>query len=684
MERQFRSRTEWAQRLDAQVGEQARALERRGHEYDVLAAQQQKLAGRHEELGRRHEELQSEYATVVNSLSWRMTRPLRFVRRVVTRKRLRQAVNPLQWARMSRVFAFYWRTQGFRGALDALQHPPREEPQAVAYSDTQLLPPQEVAAPVRLLRTEQPLVSIIIPVYNQLAYTAACLESISSIRTGVDYEVIVVDDASSDGTQDWLRDCQGIRVFRNRGNQGFIGTCNRGAREAKGQYLVFLNNDTRVTDGWLDALLGTFEARPDAGIVGARLIFGDGSLQEAGGIVFRDASGWNFGRGDDPDRPIYGFVSEADYVSGACLAIARDRFASLGGFDAHYAPAYYEDTDLCFKVRHAGLAVVYQPAATVIHFEGATSGTDESSGAKRYQAVNREKFRLRWAEVLESHPESPEDCSDEMARKYRFRRFHSRALVIDAVTPMPDHDSGSVRMFAMLRLLGELGYRTSFMPQNLAWAGRHSVDLQQAGIEVLTSPWIRNPDDWLAESGAQLDLIIVSRHYVLRPMLKTLRQHCPNARVVFDTVDLHFLRQQREAEMTGSPAALRAVEKTRSEELSLVEDADATLVVSEYERKLLAELQPSAHISVVSNIHTLKSTGLPFDQREGLVFVGGFQHPPNLDAAEWLIDEILPELRRTLPEVTCISSAARCPRVLRAARRLACASTASCPIWSLT
>ncbi|MBS3747754.1 MAG: glycosyltransferase [Wenzhouxiangellaceae bacterium] len=725
MERQFRGRTEWARRLDTQVGEQARALERQDREYHALSAQHRDLAETHEELNRahaslagehaeltrqhddltrqhedltrqhqdltrqhedltrqhqdlmrqheeltrRHEQLQSEYTAVVNSRSWKLTRPFRFVRRVVTPKRLRQLVNPAQWIRMSRVFAFYWRSRGFRGALDALQHPPREEPRTAAFSEQQLSLPQEVAAPVRLARPDDPVVSVVIPVYNQLAYTAACLHSIASVTAEVRHEVIVVDDASSDDTQQWLQRCEGVTVLANRKNKGFIGTCNRGAEKARGRYLVFLNNDTRVTDGWLDALVETFEQRPEAGVVGARLVFADGTLQEAGGIVFRDGSGWNFGRGDDPDRPDYGFVSEADYVSGACLAISRDRFAALGGFDAHYAPAYYEDTDLCFKVRQSGLAVLYQPAATVIHFEGATSGTDESSGAKRYQAVNRDKFRKRWAKLLESHPENPGDYSDALARRFRFRRFRRRALVIDAVTPMPDHDSGSMRMFAMLRLLGGLGYRTSFMPQNLAWSGRHSSDLQQAGIEVLTSPWVRNPEDWLADFGAQLDLIVVSRHYVLAPLLDLLRRHCPQAKLIFDTVDLHFLREQREAELAGTPAAVRAVEKTRSEELALIDEADATLVVSEYERTLLAELAPAAHVSVVSNIHALQAAGQPFDQREDLVFVGGFQHPPNLDAAEWLIEEILPEVRRELPDIRLHIIGSKMPEAL--ARRTA-------------
>ena len=707
MERQFRSRSEWAERLDAQAAEQAEALIRQDRQYHELSdrygelldryqaldrnhaqlreqqaalvedhdrlleqheqlqiqhehlcrvheelCQQHALLGRqHDDLGRRHEQLQAEYDAVVNSTSWKLTRPLRFARRVVTRRRLRKLVNPLQWIRMTRVFLFRWRYRGLRGALDALQHSQAEEPRRESFTEAQLLRPERVIDPVELPSSEDPEVSIVIPVYNQLAYTAACLESIASIATDVGYEVLVVDDASSDETQAWLGRCRGVRVLRNRRNKGFIGTCNRGARQARGRYLVFLNNDTRVTAGWLDALVDTFRAHPEAGIVGARLVFADGTLQEAGGIVFRDASGWNFGRGDDPDRPEYRFLSEADYVSGACLAIERERFAEFGGFDKHYAPAYYEDTDLCFKTRRAGLKVLYQPASTVIHFEGATSGTDETTGAKRYQVVNREKFMQRWADTLASHPENPGEFAPSAASEFRFRRFPRRALVIDAVTPMPDHDSGSVRMFAMLRLLGELGYRTSFMPQNLAWTGRHSEDLQQAGVEVLTAPWVANPGEWLAAHGSELDLVIVSRHYVLAPLMKMLRAHCPRASVVFDTVDLHFLREQREAELAGTEAAARIAEKTRAEELALIGQADATLVVSEFERELLGGLVPEAPVIVVSNIHSLHPPGRPFEQREGLVFVGGFQHPPNLDAAEWLIDEILPLIRRELPEV---------------------------------
>src|SRR6056297_1315221 len=730
MERQFRSRSEWARRLDSQVAEQGEALVRQDRQYhelsdrygelldrhdaldrnhaqlreqqaelvrqhDQLVALHRDLDARHEQLtqqhahlcqiheelgqrhaeldrqhdalGRQHQQLQAEYDAVVGSTSWKLTRPLRFVRRVVTRRRLRKLVNPLQWIRMTRVFLFYWRYRGFRGALDALQHPQVEEAQAEVFTDEQLLRPDSVVDPVALSTADDPEVSIIIPVYNQLAYTAACLASIAAIPTRAGYEVLVVDDASSDDTPGWLAQCRGIGVLRNRRNKGFIGTCNRGAKQARGRYLVFLNNDTRVTEGWLDALVDTFRAHPDAGIVGARLVFADGTLQEAGGIVFSDATGWNFGRGDEPDRPIYRFVSEADYVSGACLAIERRRFEELGAFDRHYAPAYYEDTDLCFKARRAGLKVLYQPASTVIHFEGATSGTDETSGAKRYQVVNRERFLEKWASVLADHPPPASDPSrSDPVRHLRYRRFDKRALVIDATTPQPDHDSGSVRIRAVMDLLLVRGYQVTFIAENRQYVPGYTDQLTTAGIEVLHAPAVPELEPWLVEHGRDLDLIFASRHYVLAPLLAQLRHHAEQALLVFDTVDLHYLREQREAELLSDQHLTQQAVATRRQELRLVAQADISLVVSPVEQALLQQEAPGTDIRVLSNIHRDHGPGPAWSERAGLLFVGGFQHMPNVDAVQWLASEIFPRIRAARPDIELHLIGSRMPESILA------------------
>jgi GT2 family glycosyltransferase len=262
-----------------------------------------------------------------------------------------------------------------------------------------------------------PSVSIIIPAYNAPRHLDACLTALA--QTLPDHfrgEILVVDDRSRNGTsriakRAMRRDAR-IRVLRNERNMGFLDTANRGARAATSEFLLFLNQDTIPLPGWLPPLLRTFRDFPHAGAVGGKLLFPDGRLQEAGGIVFRDGSAANVGRNDpNPDGPLYRFVREIDYCSGALLMTPRALFLEIGGFDERYGPGYYEDTDYCFSVRRHGKFVYYQPASQVIHIEGSAHGTDVTAGAKRYQVINSATFASTWAEALSQQPERPEDLS---------------------------------------------------------------------------------------------------------------------------------------------------------------------------------------------------------------------------------------------------------------------------------
>jgi GT2 family glycosyltransferase/glycosyltransferase involved in cell wall biosynthesis len=507
--------------------------------------------------------------------------------------------------------------------------------------------------PFTLATSATPVASLVIPVYDQFAHTLACLRALAEYPPATAFEVIVVDDGSRDETADALPQIQGLRYHRRAQNGGFIAACNDGAALARGDYLIFLNNDTIPQPGWLEALLGTFDAEPRTGLVGAQLLYPDGRLQEAGGVVFADGSGWNYGRFESPDDPRFAYLRDCDYASGAAIAIPRALFASLGGFDTRYAPAYYEDTDLAFAVRAAGHRVVYQPAARVVHVEGATAGTDTGSGMKAHQVRNRVTFAAHRAEALATQP--PPDSLPSPALLHRRQR---QILIVDAQTPRPDHDSGSLRLVQLMRLLREEGAHVVFLP-----ADRHRVEpwtgqLQRLGVEVWYRPYAAGIPAWLRTHGPRFDAAMISRHYVADELLPLLRTYAPQARRIFDTVDLHYLRERRGAEVAGDAALARAAERTRARELAVIAQADTTLVVSEVECALLREDAPNAQVEILSNLHRIAGPGRSFAERQDIVFVGGFRHPPNVDAVRWFVADVWPRVRASLPDVRfhCIGS----------------------------
>jgi len=357
-----------------------------------------------------------------------------------------------------------------------------------------------------------------------------------------------------------------------------------------------------VQPGWLDALIGTFRMHLQVGVVGNRLLFPDGRQQEAGAIVFRDGSSWNYGHLDDPYTPRYTYVREPDYVSGVSLAIRRDLFEQLGDFDEHFAPAYYEDVNLAFRVRAAGYRVLYAPLSRVVHFEGMSAGTDEIAvmGMKRYQAINRKKFVARWRGELAAHGVR----GDELERQ-KERRIRRRAFVSDIYMLTPDRESGSLRMQNLFAVLQELGFKITFAASNLEAPQPYVSDLQQRGVEVLYRPYVSSIDKHLQAQGADYDLVILSRANTAARLMAGVRRHCRHARIVFDTVDLHFLRERRLAELTGDKAIRAAGERRRREELGLIAQADTTLVVSPVERDLLAREAPAADVRVLSNVHRI-------------------------------------------------------------------------------
>src|SRR5437773_2547264 len=498
--------------------------------------------------------------------------------------------------------------------------------------------------PIQFTIPDKIEISIIIPVFNQLPFTQACLGSIQKHQGKERFEVIVVDDSSTDATAEVIPKLPGIVYLRNERNLGFVASCNRGAAKARGDYLVFLNNDTVVTAGWLSALRETFQFEPHAGLVGSKLIYPDGRLQEAGGIIWRDGSGWNRGKFDDPRKPEYNFLREVDYCSAACLMLPKSLFQRIGGFDSRYVPAYYEDTDLAFKVRAAGFKVLYQPLSEVFHFEGATGGTDISTGTKKHQEINRKAFAAKWKEALATKP-----ANGDVAALEQLPQGYKRILVIDNSLPMPDRDSGSLRMFQILTILSHLGHRVSFIPDNLAHIPPYGDDLRKRGIEVVLRPHIKDVSNYIENHGRKYDVIILSRCGTAKKHIAAVRLHAPQSHVIFDTVDLHFLRAAREAELTQKVESRTQARETQQQEYAIINESNETWVVSVAERELLLQDLPGKQIEVVSNIVDIQTPTTACADRPDFLFSGSFLHSPNVDAVLYFAKEIYPLIAQQLP-----------------------------------
>jgi GT2 family glycosyltransferase/glycosyltransferase involved in cell wall biosynthesis len=503
--------------------------------------------------------------------------------------------------------------------------------------------------PIELVTSEQPTVSIVIPLYAHAELSRAALDSIRDNTQDIGYEVILVDDAADAGTKALLGKVRGATVITNDHNVGYIRSVQHGVESARGRWLVLCNNDIEVQPGWLSALLACGESSSDVAIVAPKYVSSDGTLSEAGAVIWRDGTGLNYGRGDSPTSCRYEYRREIDYGSAAALLVRRDFWLEVGGFDERFLPMYYEDTDLCFEARARDLRVMYEPRALVVHHEGATAGTDESSGHKRHQQSNRPKFVQKWHERLqiEHLPNGTDGWLGATARAAH------RVLVVDYRTPMWDRESGALRMKGILESLLALGCHVTFLPDNLLPMQPYTRELQRLGVEVLYG--IEIPGD-LERIVPGMSMVLLSRPQVAAHWLDLVRECAPGALVVYDTVDLHWVREARRATVALGPGErelvmTRKARAMRELELGLIRACDATIVVTDNERDQVLADVPDATVHVVANVNRTREHVPGPEARTGVVFVGGFEHPPNLDAAVALVRDVMPLVWRELPDV---------------------------------
>lgn len=496
---------------------------------------------------------------------------------------------------------------------------------------------------------ENPVVSIVIPVYNQFEYTYHCVESILKNSGDITYEILIGNDCSTDLTTQIDSILPGVKCVTNEKNLRFVLNCKNAAKYAKGKFLLFLNNDTQVQKNWLEPLVTLIESADDIGMVGSKLIYPDGLLQEAGGIVWRDGSAWNYGNRQNPSLPEFNYVKEVDYISGASIMLPRALWEEIGGFDETFVPAYCDDSDLAFTVRKKGYRVLYQPKSVVVHFEGVSNGTDTASGQKQYQIVNSQKFYQKWKEVLASHPENGQNVFQARDRSYGRKTL----LMVDHYVPQYDKDAGSRTVYQYLKLFVDLGFNVKFIGDNFFQHEPYTSVLQQMGIEVLYGPdYAAHWGDWLRDNGEHIDYVFLNRPHIAPKYIDAVRKYT-HAKVIYYGHDLGFLREMREYEVTGDISFKESSMEWQPKELALMRSADMAYYPSYVEVDAIHAIDPEIRVKAIPAylFDNVQWEGYDFAARKNIMFIGGFSHRPNVDAVKWLAKEILPELVKRLPEV---------------------------------
>jgi len=484
-----------------------------------------------------------------------------------------------------------------------------------------------------------PKISIIIPTFDQVNFLKQCLTSIESKSTYKNYEIIIVTnnlDENSEMRRFLKTSKNRVLIFDKEYSFGAIN--NFASKESKGEFLLFLNDDVEIiSPNWLEALLklGLDER---VGVVGAKLLFPNGKLQEAGGIVWGSGAVWNYGRNSNPDDLDFNFVRDVDYSSASCLLVKKKIFEKVKGFDLRYTVAYCEDNDLCHSIKDLGYRILYQPLACVIHHEGKTSGTDVRSGIKSYQIQNEKKFKKKWNRVLKNRGID----SEKNAFIERNRKQGANILFIDHYVPEYDKDSGSLVTFYIMNIFSSLGNRVTFWPENLNKKEPYVSELQQKGIEVIYGP--NNFESFIKERGWEFHICFTGRPHISKKFIEIIKKYAPHCKILYDTHDLHFVREMREAKLANDPIKFEKAKLTRKNEFEIIHKADITITRGIKEANIVLDDNSSLKLAVIPPLQIPQKDIPSYNLRKDILFVGGFQHAPNVDAIEYLIKDIFPKI----------------------------------------
>lgn len=547
-------------------------------------------------------------------------------------------INPLRLERA----IFRLKHDGLRGIIASLIAPRVLQTTIDKHRTLPLdTPPDSLVIP----HSSNPKVSIIIPLSANDDNILTCIASVIKYTSNIPYEIILSCENHIESFNPALLKIKNLSILVQNNNRGCSSGFSQAIDTAKAHHILFLHKDTVVTNGWLGSMVETFHHHDHVGGVLPKLLSpADHSL-----IIDTNQSSSEkahlFNQWVDPSRPEYNYVRPIATTLGICILFPRQILEQFDGNTKDYLASFSAKiNELCQFLFLNGLRLIYQPKAEVFYHRGATEYA--SIAVPLLRRLENPPISL----IRNDHIENPSPSLETHLGRWFEKRPH-HILWIEACIITPDQDSGSLRTLRLLKILINMQYRVSFIPDNSTFEWRYVTDLQQAGVEVLYPPYEPSILDHLSVRGARYALIVLSRYYVASKYYEIIKSLAPQAKIIFDTVDLHYLRLRRQAELDFNRQIARLAKLAYREEMRLINACDLTLVVSDAELRILAAESPQASVMVLSNVHDPISPISPFAARQDILFVGGFQHPPNLDAVKWYAKEIWPKVRKELPEV---------------------------------
>lgn len=489
-------------------------------------------------------------------------------------------------------------------------------------------------------KEETPLVSIIIPTYNQCLYTVQCLQSIFYSEDTTPYEIIIADDNSNKQTKKILQKIKNIKLVTNDKNVGYIKNCNNAVKHAKGKFLYFLNNDTIVQKKWLEPLVSVFDLKPNVGVVGSKIFFPNGDLQESGVLMYSDM--FNNRLLNDPFNHRNNYLRKCDYVSGCSLMTPKALFEKIGGFDEMFCPAYCDDPDYCLAAKKLGFDTYVQPKSKLIHFGSISYGETNTALMQR----NNKMLKEKWKDFFDTRTNYSEQ--KETSDLYRTPTI----LIIDDLLPQFDKHAGGKTVFQYCQLFERMGFNVKFCPMltDVLEEPYYST-LSDMSIEIIKRNEVK---DWIYNNVNILDYILLSRPNVAESfMIKSIQAR--GIKVFYYGHDLHHLRMEREYSLKNN-CDEKNEEKIRNMKLleeTIISLCDEAFYPSIIEKEYINKNFNLSNVDVLSPyLYDIKNMPKPKPASElkGLIFVGS-SHGPNLDGLMWFIKDVFPIITERNPDI---------------------------------